>query len=690
MQQNYGIDRVISPPEVFPAAAWKLDNSRALRPGEIRVALRRLHIENSSFLQLWQESAGDEEVLKDKIIDIVMTRGKLHNPVTDTGGVLFGVVEEIGPAFENPAGLQVGDEVFCNASLAGVPMAITNVVSVDPAYPQIEAEGYAIVLPGSPILKKPADLPTDLLLFVFNESGTIYNVSREAKGKKNIAVIGNSAMLTLLYGYTIRRAAGPDANIYCLLDRNTAVLFQGKKIKDLLGQVFTETAHMNMLRPVTCLKALEPYKEMDLSVNCVDIPGSETINIMATRSGGTVVFANFISNYNIALYITEAVSRDLKIVCADGYIDEYSEFDFELVRELAPYLEGSLVSRQKRRRIGGRSIYGREMEDMYRERNMLVAQDMVVSSRQMTGVLEEAMTVAKYDCNVLITGDTGVGKERIANLIQKNSSRKMHPFVKVNCASIAPNLMESEFFGYEKGAFTGADNKGKKGLFEVADNGVIFLDEVGDLPLDMQAKLLRVIQDGEFIRVGGTIPIKTNVRILSATNRRLEEMVEAKTFRRDLFYRLNVFPINIPPLSERREDIPTLIEYFLEQYNEKFGMSKYIDDDASNYLSGMDWPGNIRELENTIQRLMISSRNDNITMMDVLKETGEPALAGVAAVPKESAEKTGINLNQMVDAFEKEVILSAWEKHKSTRKAANSLGISQTQFVRKKTKYGIE
>ena len=690
MQQSFGIDRVISPPEVFPSAAWKLDNSRALRPGEIRVLLKRIHIENSSFLQLWQESAYNEDILKEKIIDIVMSRGKLHNPVTDTGGVLFGVIEEIDRAYENTAGLQVGDEVFCNASLAGVPIAITGITSVDPFYPQIEAEGYAIILPGSPILKKPADLPVDLLLYVFNESGTIYNVLREASGKKNIAVIGNSTMMTLIYGYAIRKAAGPEANIYCLLDRNTGVLFQGEKIQKLLDRVFTKTAHMNMLRPVSCLKTLEPFREMDLSVNCVNIPGSETINIMATRSGGTVVFANFISNYNIALYITEAVSRDLKIMCADGYINEYAEFDFELVRELAPYVEGSLVSRRERQRTGGRSVYGRKMHDMNRDRNMMVAQDMVVSSRRMTGVLEEALTVAKYDCNVLITGDTGVGKERIADLIQKNSSRKMHPFLKVNCASIAPNLMESEFFGYEKGAFTGADSRGKKGLFEAADNGVIFLDEVGELPLDMQAKLLRVIQDGEFIRVGGTIPVKTNVRILSATNRRLEEMVEAKTFRRDLYYRLNVFPINIPPLSERRDDIPTLIEYFLEQYNEKFGMDKYMDDDAADYLKARDWPGNIRELENVVQRLMISSKNDNITMMDVLKETGDPSLAGAAAAVKEAGEEGGVSLTQLVEAFEKEVVQSAWEKYGTTRKAASALGISQTQFVRKKTKYGVE
>lgn len=691
MKSNYGLDRVVSPPQVFPATAWELDNSRALRRGEIRVSLRKVHIEGTSFRQMWQDAGRDEERLKEIISDIVLRRGKLHNPVTDTGGVLCGVIEEIAPDYENESGFSVGDEVFCNASLAGIPMAIANITAIDPIYPQFEAEGYAILLPGVPILKKPADLPEDLLLFVFNESGTVYNVSKEAEGRKNIAVIGNNMMTNLLYGYTIRRAAGKNAKIYCFLDRNAEDPFRGEKIRELMDRVFDARIRMNMLRPVSCLETLEPYPQMDLSVNCADIPGSETINIMLTRSGGTVVFANFISNYNMALYITEAVSRELHIKCADGYILEYDEFDYDLVRDLAPWLEGALISREARRKKECRVTYEMELEEIYRNRNLSEAQGFVVASKTMSGVLDEALSVAKYDCNVLIFGDTGVGKERIAGLIQKNSKRNMHPYLRVNCASISPNLMESEFFGYEKGAFTGADAKGKKGLFEAADNGVIFLDEIGELPLNMQAKLLRVIQDGEFLRVGGTVPIKTNVRIISATNRRLEDMVEQKQFRRDLYYRLNVFPINIPALSERREDIPPLIQAFIGRYNEKFGMSKYIDDDAVEYLKTRSWPGNIRELENVIQRLMIASRQDSITIMDVLMETEEKMAIRIQdAASRDEIDQEGASLNQLVNAFEKDLIRYAWERHGSTRKAAKAIGISQTQFVRKKNKYHID
>ena len=309
---------------------------------------------------------------------------------------------------------------------------------------------------------------------------------------------------------------------------------------------------------------------------------------------------------------------------------------------------------------------------------------------KMRAVLDEIKSVSKYDCNVLITGDTGVGKEKVANIIQKNSRRRMQPFVKINCASISPNLIESEFFGYEKGAFTGADTKGKIGYFEAADNGIIFLDEVGELPMDMQAKLLRVIQDGEFLKVGGTTPVKTDVRIISATNKDLEDLVEKRIFRRDLYYRLNVFPIRVPALDERPEDIAHLTDSFIRKYNEKFGMNKFMDDEAKENLASHKWPGNIRELENVVQRLLIASSGDAITVIDVVKELDGNLMGGVeTSIPSEANEESGVDLTSMVEAFEKNIIREACEKYGSTRKAAKAIGISQTQFVRKKNKYGL-
>lgn len=687
MKNAYGLERVIAPANVFPASAWQLDNSRMLKNGEMRVGVKKIHIEGTGFRQICQEANNDEEVIKEKINDIVIRRGKLHNPVTDTGGLLYGIVEEIAPDYDNNKGFKVGDEVILNASLAGTPLYIDKIISIDRMYTQIDVEGYAIILPGFPVVKRPAELPVDLLMFIFNESGTLYTISKEAVGKKRLAVVGNNPMMNLVFGYTLRKSAGPDAEIHCVFDINTELLLKGYKIERLMEEVFDEVSYHNLLRPVECLKIYKDTAPMDMTVNCADIPGSETINIIGTKSGGTVVFANFISNYNIALYVTEAVAKDLVIRCADGYLEEYDEYDFKIVEELAPYFKEAWIHENKRLKSGFKAA--QSMND-YASYGLTMAEDFVAVSRSMKTVMEEIISVSKYDCNVLITGETGVGKEKVANIIQKNSSRKVQPFIKINCASISPNLIESEFFGYEKGAFTGANAGGKKGYFEAADNGVIFLDEVGELPLDIQAKLLRVIQDGEFIKVGGTEPVKTNVRIISATNRDLEEQVEKKLFRRDLYYRLNVFPIRVPALNSRREDIPPLIDSFIRKYNDKFGVEKEVDDEAKEYLQNRDWPGNIRELENVTQRLIIGCKGDTITILDVMRELHGNMMENINIdIGKAQIDSGEMDLASMVDNFEKNIIKYACDKYGSTRKAAKAINISQTQLVRKKNKYGL-
>ena len=685
MNENYGMKRVIDPDHVLPTSAWKLDNNGEIHSDEIRVSIKKVHIEQTSFKQICLEANNDEEKIKEKITDIIMMRGKLHNPVTDTGGVLYGVVEKIGCEYNNNKNLKEGDEVICNASLATIPVYISRITNVDMAYTQIDAEGYAILFNEIPIVKRPEGLPVNLALFTFNESGTLYRVSNLAKDKHKFLVVGNNLMSNILFGYVIRKTIGESAEIACLIDKRTDLSIKGESIDRLIEKVFNEVHYVNILKPMECLQGLNADSLFDVSVNCADIPGAETINVLATKEGGSVVFANLISNYNIALYITESISRQLNIRCAAGYLERYDEFDIEIVEDLAPYLKDVQMTHIKVED----NLTNKSQKNM--EKAMIYSEDFICESRSMATVLGEVMKVAKYDCNVLITGDTGVGKEKIANVIQKNSVRKMQPFMKINCAAIAQNLMESEFFGYEKGSFTGANATGKKGYFEMADNGTIFLDEVGELPLDIQAKLLRVIQDGEFFRVGGTNSVKTNVRILSATNRNLEEFVEDKLFRRDLFYRLNVFPIKVPSLQERREDIPALIRFFIKKYGEKFEITKTISEDAIEYLKARNWLGNIRELENFVQRLLISTMGDKITLFDVTKELHAELFAmeehldeDVLAIAEE------VKLTGVVDGFESNIIKYACEKYGSTRKAAKAIGISQTQMVRKKKKYNIE
>lgn len=691
--ENYGVNRVLEPKYVLPTSAWKLDNSREIAPEEMRISIKRLHIETTSFKQICLEANNHDEQIKEKIMDIVLKRGKLHNPVTDTGGLLYGVVDEIGGEYKNKKNLKVGDEMICNTSLAGVPLYINRIISIDKAYTQIEVEGYAIVFDKIPVVKKPEGVPLNLLLFIFNESGTLYRVSREIEGRKRFLVLGNNIMANLMFGYVIRKKAGADAEIMCLFDKKTDLVIVGKSIDKLLSEVFDEVHYVNILRPMECLEKLNIESRFDMTINCADLPGAETINILATKSGGTVIFANLINNYNIALYITESISKHLEIKCADGYLEKYDEFDIEVVEELAPYMEGAVTST---------AVFEDDLAyPLVREDRLLssegyrrsMAENFICESRAMAMVMEEILKVSKYDCNVLITGETGVGKDKIANIIQKNSIRNMQPFIKINCAAIAPNLMESEFFGYEKGSFTGANASGKKGYFESADNGIIFLDEVGELPLDIQAKLLRVTQDGELYRVGGTTPIKTNVRIISATNRNLIEQIEKNQFRQDLYYRLNVFPIRVPSLKERKAEIPALVQHFVKTYKEKYGINRGIDQEAVEYLRERQWVGNIRELENSIQRILISAKGENITLIDVIKCLHDTAFEQVDFGGQDDlAERISneFELEPLVESFEKNLLRYACEKYGSTRKTALAIGISQTQLVRKKKKYGIE
>ncbi len=689
MTTTYGTKRVLEPQYVLPTSAWKLDNSRDIYPNEMRVSIKRIHLEGTSFKQICTETNNNEERIRQKIIDITIRRGKLHNPVTDTGGLVCGVVEEIGAEYENPNGLKPGDTVICNTSLASLPIYIENINEIEYTFNQIEATGYVIVHDRIQVVQVEENVLSALLLFALDQSGTLLRLSDLAEGKSRFLIVGNNMITNLLFGYAIRRKIGEQGEIVCLLDKKTGISISGGGIDSLIAKVFSQIHFLDILKPVEALEKLNADALFDLSVNCAEIPGAETINILATRPKGTVLFANLINNLNIALYITESISKELDVRSAEGFLDGYDKFDMELVSEVAPYFENSTVAAFK-----GKEAEEWEMSPYTKSLvEQSLSEDFVFKSRAMQMVMEEILKVSKYDCNVIIFGSTGVGKEKVANLIQKSSDRKMQPFVKINCGAISPNLIESEFFGYEKGAFTGANATGKKGYFETANNGVMFLDEIGELPLEMQAKLLRVIQDGEFYRVGGTTPIKTNVRIISATNRDLEKFVEEGLFRRDLYYRLNVVPIRIPDLSERTDDIPALVNLFLTKYGKKFGTNRGISESAMDYMKRQPWPGNVRELENAVQRLMISAQGEDITLMDVMRDSHGELFAGTS-FGREETENTErekeIDLQYAVEEYEKGLIKYACEKYGSTRKTAKAIGISQTQLVRKKKKYEIE
>lgn len=309
-------------------------------------------------------------------------------------------------------------------------------------------------------------------------------------------------------------------------------------------------------------------------------------------------------------------------------------------------------------------------------------EDFIAVSEAAVTLYAQAERVAKTDAKVLLIGESGVGKTVIAKYIHEKSHRQGGAFLELNCGAFPASLIEAELFGYEAGAFTGALTKGKKGLLEVADNGTLFLDEIAELPLEIQVKLLKVIEDQAFIPVGGSKVKKINVRIIAATNKDLKVLVKEGRFREDLYYRLHVVPLYIPPLRDRSKDLVPLIQYYLDWFNAQYGCQKEISIEALDFLHQYEWPGNIRELRNIIERLVVLTIHDTIEVQDLPEEI-KPMRTKSFLLPEKI-----IPLKQAVDLLEHELITMALKRYKTTRKAAEKLEISQSAIVQKMKKWG--
>lgn len=369
-------------------------------------------------------------------------------------------------------------------------------------------------------------------------------------------------------------------------------------------------------------------------IECIDD------GIFITDGEGTVVELNqtalgaqqreHILGKNMRELIEEGVYRDscsLQSIKEKRKVTRFQNEETELLTTAIPYIEDGDVQlvvccereleeleiMKEQIRISEKKLedYRRELEYL----RSVVAKDVdvVMESDEMQHVVNLALTAAQYGSRVLIQGETGTGKEIIAKIIYKNSARRNAPFIAVNCSAIPESLLESELFGYEKGAFTGASERGRKGYFELANKGVLFLDEIGDMPLSFQAKLLRVLQENEVMRIGGKEMIPIDVQVIAASNKSLADKVAAGEFRSDLFYRLNTFPILIPPLRARKRDIVPLIYMFVESFNSKYKTNKMFSLSSLNVLQRYEWPGNVRELENLVERIILTSKEDIIT-----------------------------------------------------------------------------
>lgn len=337
--------------------------------------------------------------------------------------------------------------------------------------------------------------------------------------------------------------------------------------------------------------------------------------------------------------------------------------------------------------------YGRELqahEDTNRVLRLRIGEmlhlmedyDIVGKSKKMRSLAELALRISNVNSTVLITGESGVGKDVFCQMVSKFSG--MSGYLKISCGTIPEHLLESELFGYEPGAFTGASRNGKRGMFEAAGEGVLFLDEIGEMPLQLQVKLLTVLQDRRFYRIGGTSQLPLKARIIAATSRNLKEEVERGSFRQDLYYRLNVIPAHIPPLRERPEDIIPLADHILSRLNRKNGTAKILGGDLQRSLLAYDWPGNIRELNNMVERVYVLSVGDVLGTIDLPKEMLLRDLLG-----QETLNRNELGLRGIMDELEAAILARYLREGHTLRESAASLGIDISTLVRKMNRHGL-
>lgn len=411
----------------------------------------------------------------------------------------------------------------------------------------------------------------------------------------------------------------------------------------------------------------------DIAICDIKLPGKNGMEILEFK-----VDANINTSF---IMITAYGSVESAVDAIKNGAEEYITKPFineDLIRIVQKIIEYRQLKHEH-------ALYKKEMGIKYDLKHAIIGK-----SEPMKKIFNLIKKVSKYDSPILITGESGTGKELIARSIHFNSHRNRSSFVPVNCGAIPESLMESEFFGHVKGAFTGAI-KDKKGFFEQAEGGTLFLDEIGEMHLNLQVKLLRVLQENTIQNIGSEKSKKIDVRIIAATNKNIEEAIHEGNFREDLFYRLNVVEINIPPLTERKEDISLLIDYFIQYYNELFGKNiNGIEDNALRALLNYSWPGNVREMQHLIQRAIILCTGEKISLHDLNNQKlNENHHSYSISVPDNSYDLKNI-LDQYKESIEMQLIARALKKSENNRThAAKLLGISHRSLLYKINKYNL-
>lgn len=492
-------------------------------------------------------------------------------------------------------------------------------------------DNIGILVDYSPIIDRSQ---VEGIIIVVQDLPMVEEMAMEIEHIKNLNKDLNAILSTIYDEILVVNSKGD------LIRHSESVIsdFWGVQVKDLIGKNLLELEYKGLFSPSVTRLVLEQKKKVSL--------------VQETKGGKKILAVGnpvFDENGDIE-----------RVIIASRDITETTKLKTEL------------------REIKKKSDQYKQELDMFKNKDRLLKK-IIYCSPRMEKIMEHINKISHFSSTVLIYGESGVGKELIAQAIHQLGSRSSKPFLKLNCGAIPENLLESELFGYTRGSFTGADKNGKDGYFKKADEGVLFLDEIGEMPVSLQVKLLRVLQEQEVVPIGSTEPIKVNIQIVAATNKKLEKMVEQGTFREDLYYRLNVIPINVPPLRDRPEDIPLLAFHFLKQINERYDKNFHLSPDALNLLEVYPWPGNIRELQNMVERLAVSADNETIDAHFVNK-----FLAVGSGLRNEKPVITKvIPLQEAHDYVEEQLILLAMKQYKTTTKAAKALGVSQSSVSRK-------
>lgn len=691
--KGFGLDRVVEPKGSIPVTAWKLDNSPELKSKEMKLSIDLIDFERGGFNQICSICDYDVNRIKERIMKIVNERGKIHNPYTESSGLFCGTIEDIAPDFELE-GLNVGDKVVCMTPLAGLPVYLESIEEVDFTYGQIKCTGYAICFESVKLYKHDRFNGEDskYLMVILEEEGSLCNLANEFENMNiaNSLIVGSNLPEAVLYAQLVC-----DSNLNAIsnilaMDSSFSTRVSKEGLKKVFGDLINEVYFVDLGLPVEAFDNIlkgENRTFMDVVVNLENIKGSESVANCIVKDGGMVCYTGINNSYSQGLLIADCLGKEVDHYALDGYDEAAYAFAIDFLEKVLPKLK------KLDELFSDMNVVRFVASEGKRQRTQNAAKtidDFIYMSPTTETMVEEVLNVAQYDCNVIIQGETGVGKERVFNLIHQNSPRRGKPCIKINCATIQENLAESEFFGYEKGSFTGAQASGKEGYFELANNGTLFLDEIGSLSLAMQSKLLRVLQENTYYKVGGTVPKRVNVRVICANNIPLKKLVEEGRFREDLYYRLNICLINVPPLRMRKDDIVCLSDTFLKNYSKKYGVEKTFANDAYDALKEYHWPGNVRELENAVHRLYIAEKERVIDGYSIDMLLNENLYQyKVSDLKRELKNEECLDFNKIMDEQERKLIEYALEKQKTTRAAAEFLNIPQATLARKKVKYGL-